>query len=201
DLMTWTKKTTLPVIRQRRLCTCSETGNGRTAKMCADTNSDQDIRLDGAIFVARVLGSQFIRLALGIGISNLCVGFFERGNHLLGTLQYPDRLAAPLDSTHFTGRHPCQIDLDRSTSCLGAFRRLERGNKHAGGRQSGNASRRTSGDEQAATTRVNLLFVTHINSSSVVKMHRTKLPAALFLAKQLRIRSEEIIPCQFMSME
>jgi hypothetical protein len=54
---------------------------------------------------------------------------WQRIQHVLGAIDDPHRLAAPLDGHHLTWLELADIDFDRSACCLGAFGRKQAGDE------------------------------------------------------------------------
>jgi hypothetical protein len=131
-----------------------------------DAHGDQDFRLDGAVFVAAVFGGEFFGVALGVGVGHLAVGLFQRGHHLGGALEDPDRLAAPLDSAHFARLQRGNINFDWSACRFRSLGRLEGAYQDTGSGQSNHATCRACCGDQATTARIDLLIVTHTKPQS-----------------------------------
>src|SRR5438270_4886174 len=67
------------------------------AEVRADSDDNQILRLDRAVFVPRVFGRQLASLALALGVRDLVVGALDLLEHFLGAIKDPERLAAPRD--------------------------------------------------------------------------------------------------------
>lgn len=72
-----------------------------------------------------------------MGIGYFVIGFLNIGEHAVGTVENPYRLATPGDSHHVAGLQVANIGFDRRAGGLGLFRWCKRTNK---GYDSGNAS-------------------------------------------------------------
>ncbi len=178
--MARTQEAARPVIRQGRLSARLKFGAWRAAQMRADANGHQDFRLDGSGFVTRIFRRKFVGIAFGFWISHLSVGLFQGRHHFWCALDYPHRLATPLNRLHFAGFEIGNIHLNRCTSGFRALGWLKCGDKRASGSKASDATCSGSCNQQAAPARVDLIFVTH-NSIPIREMQtRLEIPETLY---------------------
>ena len=100
-------------------------------------------------------------------------------DHFRGALHDPDWIAAPLHRFQFTRRETSNIHFHRRTGGLGALGWLKCGHKGTSRSQTGHAARRTCGDEQAPSTAIDLLIVTHTYPNQSKYETRMELLATL----------------------
>src|SRR5690242_5429953 len=113
-----TVETAVP-LRVERLRLLLETIYRRTAEMRADTDEDQILRLERAIFVVRV---SRLLAALAGGVRDAAVVLLHCLQHFRRASHDPHRLTTPFNGFLLAGHEIAQIDFDRRPSRLGALR-------------------------------------------------------------------------------
>src|SRR5881396_682839 len=132
-----------------------------TAEVRANSDYNQVLRLDRAVFVPGVFGRQLAFLALAFGVSDLAVGALDLFEHFLGAMKDPDWLSAPLDGHFFPGIELADVGLDGRAERLGALRGQHRSCEGDGRGDCGCTARTGARDDQAATAAVDLGLIAH----------------------------------------
>ena len=130
-----------PVRRQRGLRARGELVAGRAAQVRADAHDHQQVRLDRAMFVARVRRRQFIGVALGVGVGQFGRVLGQRGHHFRGPLDDPHRLAAPFHRLLLAHLQVGDVHLDGGPRRLGPLGRGEGADERHRRRDPGSCSR------------------------------------------------------------
>src|SRR5437879_1497166 len=133
----------------------------RAAEVRANSDYNQILRLDRAVFVPGVFRRQLAFLALALGVGDLAVGPLDLFEHFLGAMKDPDRLAAPLDGHLFPGIELADFGLDGRAERYGALRGQHRCGEGDGCGERGCTARTGTRDDQAATLAVDPRLIAH----------------------------------------
>ncbi|ABA47629.1 hypothetical protein BURPS1710b_3675 [Burkholderia pseudomallei 1710b] len=154
-----------PVVGQVRLRPGRETLARRAAEMRAHRHHDQDVLAVGSrpVFVRAILGQRHRVRRFRLRIGDFLVRLDDVGEHRVGAVQHPHRLAAPRHREHLAGLERADVDFDGRAGrlCLGGRRQRRRERYH--GCDATNAARNRCRNQPcpAAAVDVFLFFVSH----------------------------------------
>src|SRR5690606_15742443 len=147
------KEPALPVVWKRWLRTGGELVAWRATQMGADADRHQNLGLDGAVAILRMLGGG-VRGANRLWIGPLAFRFFTRGQLIGCATHDPDGLSAPLHHLLLARRNRGHVNFDSRTRCLGALGRLKTAHKRNGDCGCSNATHGAGSDQPGTAAAV-----------------------------------------------